>query len=188
MLRGRLWVKLRKPQAEHMFSESAPDIRHCQLRFGYSFQSIETCTAIRRMTDYGIGAGRVGVADISRSHERPRRGHRGRTPLDTVNGGRCGRSTIGIAAPFMSVYWLREQALVSANGPRCCFCLCRSRCLLRRDNGLDRASLDSKALFAQKPKRPTLHRGRLGSAFGYRDWDFDRFADCDGAGLCRADK
>jgi hypothetical protein len=70
MLRGRLWVKLRKPQAEHMFSESAPDSRHCQLRFGYSFQSIETCTAIRRMTGYGTSISATNLLMLDEQIER----------------------------------------------------------------------------------------------------------------------
>ena len=55
------------------------------------------------------------------------------------------------------------------------------RPFLRRDNGMDRASLDPKALLAQKPERPALHRGRRSASCGCRHWDSNRFADRDGA-------
>ena len=54
------------------------------------------------------------------------------------------------------------------------------RPFLRRDNGMDRASLDPKALLAQKPERPALHRGRRSASCGWH-WDSNRFADRDGA-------
>src|SRR3977135_2342490 len=38
------------------------------------------------------------------------------------------------------------------HGLRGCFYLCRSRSFLRGDNGMDRAGLGPKALFAQKPE------------------------------------
>jgi hypothetical protein len=48
---------------------------------------------------------------------------------------------------------------------------------------MDRASLDPKALFAQKPERPALHRSWRGAASGCGSRNLDRFTDRDGARL-----
>src|SRR5262249_44564153 len=63
--------------------------------------------------------------------------------------------------------------------------LCRNRPFVCGDSGMDRASLDPKALSGQKPERSVLHccRYRVGCECGTRR--FGRFANRGGAWLYR---
>ena len=64
------------------------------------------------------------------------------------------------------------------------FDLYRSRSSLRGDNGMDRASLDPKAVLAQKPERPALHHRCYGTACQCGNWRHGCFANRGSVWLC----
>jgi hypothetical protein len=89
-----------------------------------------------------------------------------------------------MVAACAAVYYLpRAQLWSPQHGLRGCFDLCRGCTFVRWDSGMDRASLDPRAVSAQKPKRRALYRYRYHTAFECRHRGRDRFANRDRARL-----
>jgi ISXO2-like transposase domain len=54
----------------------------------------------------------------------------------------------------------------------------RNHSVLLGNSGIDHAGLDPKAVSAQKPERPPLHRCQYRAACECRNWNYGRFANC----------
>jgi hypothetical protein len=90
----------------------------------------------------------------------------------------------GMVAACAAVYYpSRAQLWSPQHDVRGCFDLRRNCSFVRGDSGMDRASLDPKALSAQKPERPALHRCRYHTDCKCGNWSRGRFANRGGTGL-----